>query len=213
MPCCGSWACQPPVLELCCGEPSVCGWQTEPPRRRRPALLPHAGRWRGAVVAVKIIESCVEGGKPLDLAREPLLSLSVSHPNVLSTFRLAVVCLQRGSLEDSARDSGCLGGALVDSTAPSCSSPALSLDSAAPAHGSEPRSAEPPLLDLHGAHDSSCEPVVADALPAEGGPAENTGGGEGQPGGGSPDPAAQQPQQPLPGPAEVVGLHEVLLPG
>ena len=42
----------------------------------------YRGRWKGAVVAVKVIDHRVQQGKTHDLSREPLLSMSVSHPNV-----------------------------------------------------------------------------------------------------------------------------------
>ena len=42
-----------------------------------------AGRWRGALVAVKVVEHRVQPGQSVDLSREPLLSMSVSHPHVV----------------------------------------------------------------------------------------------------------------------------------
>lgn len=53
----------------------------------------YKGWWRGAPVAVKIIEHHILEGQVQDLAREPLLSMSVSHPNVLTTHKVSVVRL------------------------------------------------------------------------------------------------------------------------
>lgn len=47
----------------------------------------YRGRWKGAIVAVKVIDHRVQPGKTHDLSREPLLSMSVSHPNVLQTHK------------------------------------------------------------------------------------------------------------------------------
>lgn len=51
----------------------------------------YRGRWKGAVVAVKVIDHRVGPGKTHDLSREPLLSMSVSHPNVVITHKMCVV--------------------------------------------------------------------------------------------------------------------------
>ncbi|GAB4814999.1 hypothetical protein N2152v2_002045 [Parachlorella kessleri] len=51
----------------------------------------YKGRWNGALVAIKVVEHRVLGGKAYDLSREPLLSLSVSHPNCITTYKLSVV--------------------------------------------------------------------------------------------------------------------------
>ena len=40
---------------------------------RVPTFIKTAGRWKGAIVAVKIIEHRVQQGKTYDLSREPLL--------------------------------------------------------------------------------------------------------------------------------------------
>lgn len=51
----------------------------------------YRGRWKGAVVAVKVIDHRVSLGKTHDLSREPLLSMSVSHPNIVTTHKMCVV--------------------------------------------------------------------------------------------------------------------------
>ncbi|KAL4457609.1 hypothetical protein ABPG75_012474 [Micractinium tetrahymenae] len=51
----------------------------------------YRGRWKGAIVAVKVIDHRVGPGKTCDLSREPLLSMSVSHPNVVITHKMCVV--------------------------------------------------------------------------------------------------------------------------
>ncbi|PRW55899.1 kinase [Chlorella sorokiniana] len=51
----------------------------------------YRGRWKGAIVAVKVIDHRVQPGKTYDLSREPLLSMSVSHPNVVITHKMCVV--------------------------------------------------------------------------------------------------------------------------
>ncbi|KAL4418911.1 hypothetical protein ABPG77_003701, partial [Micractinium sp. CCAP 211/92] len=51
----------------------------------------YRGRWKGAIVAVKVIDHRVGPGKSCDLSREPLLSMSVSHPNVVITHKMCVV--------------------------------------------------------------------------------------------------------------------------
>ncbi|PSC72637.1 kinase [Micractinium conductrix] len=51
----------------------------------------YRGRWKGAIVAVKVIDHRVGPGKSHDLSREPLLSMSVSHPNVVITHKMCVV--------------------------------------------------------------------------------------------------------------------------
>ena len=44
-----------------------------------------AGRWKGALVAVKVIDHRVKGnGNAVDIQRETILSTSVVHPNVVS---------------------------------------------------------------------------------------------------------------------------------
>ena len=43
-----------------------------------------AGRWKGAIVAVKVIDHRIKGnGNSVDIQRETILSTSVVHPNVV----------------------------------------------------------------------------------------------------------------------------------
>ena len=55
-----------------------------------------AGRWKGALVAIKVVEHSLEGNADvIEAARESLLAASVSHPNVVSVppvvlFRLRI---------------------------------------------------------------------------------------------------------------------------
>ncbi|KAL4418774.1 hypothetical protein ABPG77_010379, partial [Micractinium sp. CCAP 211/92] len=56
----------------------------------------YKGRWNGVVVAVKVVEHRVSGGETPSLSREPLLCMSVSHPNCISTYKLSVIRLLRG---------------------------------------------------------------------------------------------------------------------
>lgn len=49
------------------------------------------GRWKGAVIAVKVVDHAVpEPGVTADLRsdRESLLSTSLSHPNVATTYKI-----------------------------------------------------------------------------------------------------------------------------
>lgn len=67
------------------------------------AVLPHnnltcspcsatpPGTWEGIAVAVKVAKTTVSVGQSLDLSAEPMLSVAVSHPNVLPTYRTCVV--------------------------------------------------------------------------------------------------------------------------
>lgn len=53
----------------------------------------HAGRWKGALVAVKVIDHRIKGnGNAVDIQRETILSTSVVHPNVVSKS-LHLVCM------------------------------------------------------------------------------------------------------------------------
>ena len=48
-------------------------------------VLPAAGRWQGALVAIKIVEHSLKGAAAeIEGARESLLAASISHPNVVS---------------------------------------------------------------------------------------------------------------------------------
>ena len=50
-----------------------------------------AGRWKGALVAVKVIDHRVKGnGNAVDIQRETILSTSVVHPNVVSVVSYPV---------------------------------------------------------------------------------------------------------------------------
>ena len=51
-----------------------------------------AGRWRGALVAVKVVEH-TSGGKAdvIEGARESLLAASVSHPNVIPCYKVGAI--------------------------------------------------------------------------------------------------------------------------
>ena len=45
----------------------------------------HAGKWKGTTVAVKILEHSAESSSGIKELREPVLSSSIIHPNVVST--------------------------------------------------------------------------------------------------------------------------------
>lgn len=66
----------------------------------------YKGRWNGAIVAVKVVEHSVSGNDPSSLSREPLLCMSVSHPNCITTYKLSVIRLLKSDdplgSEDSA---------------------------------------------------------------------------------------------------------------
>ena len=70
-----------------------------------PRLL-HTGRWRGTLVAIKTVEHSA-GADVLDLAdkieREALLSTSLIHPNVITTFK---VCTMMASNAQALRSAG-----------------------------------------------------------------------------------------------------------
>jgi hypothetical protein len=83
------------------------------------------------MVAVKVIEQVVLPGKSQDLSREPLLSTSVSHPNVVTTYKLSIVCIKPDHREDSAQCSLCTsvdlssqGGSCGEGKEPGGGSPA-----------------------------------------------------------------------------------------
>ena len=49
-------------------------------------MVSQAGRWQGALVAVKIVDNSLKGATAeADAARESLLAASISHPNVVRT--------------------------------------------------------------------------------------------------------------------------------
>ncbi|EFN57850.1 hypothetical protein CHLNCDRAFT_143307 [Chlorella variabilis] len=75
----------------------------------------YKGRWNGAIVAVKVVEHRVAAGTDGSLSREPLLCMSVSHPNCITTYKLSVIRLLRGedlleeqSSSESLPPTGCL---------------------------------------------------------------------------------------------------------
>lgn len=56
-------------------------------------VLPAAARWKGALVAVKVIEhGRQDSSSAVDIARESSLATSVVHPNVVSTLRSGIAC-------------------------------------------------------------------------------------------------------------------------
>ena len=52
--------------------------------QRQPHVASLQGRWRNALVAVKVIEHA-QHTNGLDIARESILSTHISHPNCVST--------------------------------------------------------------------------------------------------------------------------------
>ncbi|DBA69100.1 TPA: hypothetical protein ACH3X2_013106 [Trebouxia sp. C0005] len=60
------------------------------------------GRWKGALVAVKVIDHRVKGnGNAVDIQRETILSTSVVHPNVVSTYKIVTVNASRQMSDQS----------------------------------------------------------------------------------------------------------------
>lgn len=53
----------------------------------------YKGRWRGTVVAVKLLEHSLSGAVTRQIQREAALSTSVSHPNVVVTYMVCTVGL------------------------------------------------------------------------------------------------------------------------
>lgn len=49
------------------------------------------GRWNGATVAVKLVEHTALGGDLKQLQREAELAMSVSHPNVVNTYKVSTL--------------------------------------------------------------------------------------------------------------------------
>ncbi|KAL4434240.1 hypothetical protein ABPG75_000681 [Micractinium tetrahymenae] len=79
----------------------------------------YKGRWNGAVVAVKVVEHRVSGGDPSStLSREPLLCMSVSHPNCITTYKLSVIRLLRGEDLLPAEEAEAVDAAVDSSTRP-----------------------------------------------------------------------------------------------
>ncbi len=56
-----------------------------------------AGRWKGAMVAVKIIEHSTDMNSKIDAFRETLVSANIHHPNVVATYKV-ITCGQPGML-------------------------------------------------------------------------------------------------------------------
>jgi len=56
------------------------------------------GRWKGVLVAIKVVEHNMSGSAMVvEGARESLLAASVAHPNVVACFKIVTVALQRSS--------------------------------------------------------------------------------------------------------------------
>ncbi|KAL4430764.1 hypothetical protein ABPG75_006020 [Micractinium tetrahymenae] len=67
----------------------------------------YRGSWRGSPVAVKVIETRVQAESTLaSLHHEPLLSLSLSHPNVLPSYKSCIVRVLCGEHELAAAPNG-----------------------------------------------------------------------------------------------------------
>ena len=64
---------------------------------RGRAWVACAGRWKGAMVAVKIIEHSTDMNSKIDTFRETLVSANIHHPNVVATYKV-ITCGQPGVL-------------------------------------------------------------------------------------------------------------------
>ena len=51
-------------------------------------MVSRAGKWKGTTVAVKILEHSAESSSGLKELRESVLSSSIIHPNVVSTYKI-----------------------------------------------------------------------------------------------------------------------------
>lgn len=52
-------------------------------------IVMETGRWKGALVAIKIVEHSYGGDADvIEGARESLLAASVSHPNVVACYKI-----------------------------------------------------------------------------------------------------------------------------
>ena len=51
-------------------------------------IVSRAGKWKGTTVAVKILEHSAESSSGLKELRESVLSSSIIHPNVVSTYKI-----------------------------------------------------------------------------------------------------------------------------
>ncbi|DBA79881.1 TPA: hypothetical protein ACH3X1_008206 [Trebouxia sp. C0004] len=63
------------------------------------------GRWKGALIAVKVMDHTVKGNSSnaVDIQRETSLSVSLVHPNVVSTYKVVTVNTSRPTPDFSAR--------------------------------------------------------------------------------------------------------------
>ena len=69
-------------------------------------LLAYAGRWRSSLVAIKVVEHSPGMSESMSLAeqkieREALLATSLSHPNIIATFK---ICTMTAGAHPSAYD-------------------------------------------------------------------------------------------------------------
>jgi serine/threonine protein kinase len=53
--------------------------------------VPCAGKWKGVTVAVKVIEHTSEASKSVKELRESMLSASIIHPNVVTTYKIRTI--------------------------------------------------------------------------------------------------------------------------
>lgn len=82
------WACSSPSARPA----SLCGsehMRLLPPPRMTTGWS--AGKWRGTTVAVKIIEHSAESSSGIKELRESVLSSSIIHPNVVSTYKIRTI--------------------------------------------------------------------------------------------------------------------------
>ena len=59
-----------------------------PGQRSYQGMVFRAGKWKGTTVAVKILEHSAESSSGLKELRESVLSSSIIHPNVVSTYKI-----------------------------------------------------------------------------------------------------------------------------
>lgn len=62
----------------------------------------YKGRWKGVIVAVKVIEHRVQPGQVVDPSREPLLCMSVSHPNAVTCHQMSILRVSGGGRGEQA---------------------------------------------------------------------------------------------------------------
>lgn len=71
-----------------------------------------AGRWKGVIVAIKVVEhSTSTREESLSTAkqridRESVLSTSLSHPNVITTFKICTIKSSRGAFDSASQAAG-----------------------------------------------------------------------------------------------------------